>query len=463
MPRLSPSLIKHARRLSRHLPLLLRECRDLTSALNELRWMKEAILEKQLGVAAERAASDTSIWQAGRRADGILWSWVRRRSRAEPLQYILRTQPFGELEIICQPGVLIPRPETETYTTELVNILYELRAQRTKSQADTAREDEVLKEHLAEVEVLRDKTTVLTDGIASLRDATSALKEEAQVYNKALTVADFCTGTGCIALLLHSILRSPTASPLVPRLQIRAFDISQKALGLAEQNLEHNIELGTLHSSAPGSISFEALDVLALSRYSQSKIRECLFPSNEEGSFDVVISNPPYISPSHHSHGPTTKSVRVYEPELALVPPSNLVYRTVDQADQFYPALIRIAAAARCKVLVMEVGDTAQALRVLELCQRDANPDIYGLPRDQDYLVEVWKDDGSMMHIRQPYQRMTSCLDELEGVQCRAIVIWMDRSWSYARQMQEGFGDLSTAMEGQNLVGEEEEEEFLKV
>jgi hypothetical protein len=33
----------------------------------------------------------------------------KRRSRPEPLQYILGSQPFGPLDIKCRPGVLIPR------------------------------------------------------------------------------------------------------------------------------------------------------------------------------------------------------------------------------------------------------------------------------------------------------------------------------------------------------------------
>ncbi|KAK5100034.1 hypothetical protein LTR70_007996 [Exophiala xenobiotica] len=417
---------------------------------NELRWMKEAILERQLGITAEWEVSHVPIWHVGSQADRTLRSWVRRRSYAEPLQYILGTQPFGELELKCKPGVLIPRPETETYTTGLANILCELRGDGTERLVTGAREDEVLKEYPSEFETLEDKTNALSDEIASLQNAISLLKGEIQIHNKPLAVADFCTGTGCIALLLHSILRSPTASPLVPNLRIRAFDISQKALTLAEQNLGHNIKLGTLHNSARSTISFEQLDVLALSRHSQSRIRECLSPSNEEALFDVIISNPPYISPSHHRHGPTTKSVRMYEPVLALVPPPDLVYQTVDQADQFYPAIIRIAAAARCKVLVMEVGDTAQAFRVVQMCQRDANPDIYGLSVDPNWLVEVWRDDGSMMHIHHPYKKVTSGVEELEDLQCRAVVIWMDCRWSRARETQDGFGDLSTCIEDQD-------------
>lgn len=32
-----------------------------------------------------------------------------RRGKGEPLQYVLGTQPFGNLELMCRPGVLIPR------------------------------------------------------------------------------------------------------------------------------------------------------------------------------------------------------------------------------------------------------------------------------------------------------------------------------------------------------------------
>jgi HemK-like putative methylase len=40
-----------------------------------------------------------------------------------PLQYILGSQPFGELDIKCIPGVLIPRWETEEWTIRLVRLL----------------------------------------------------------------------------------------------------------------------------------------------------------------------------------------------------------------------------------------------------------------------------------------------------------------------------------------------------
>lgn len=38
----------------------------------------------------------------------------QRRATGEPLQYIISTAPFYHLEVAVEPGVLIPRPETET-------------------------------------------------------------------------------------------------------------------------------------------------------------------------------------------------------------------------------------------------------------------------------------------------------------------------------------------------------------
>lgn len=92
MPRLSPRALYSASRLHPLLPLLLPQCRSLDLARNELRWLRDRVL-------SARAPG----WR--RR----LWSMCRLRSRGMPLQYILGDQPFGDLEILCRQGVLIPR------------------------------------------------------------------------------------------------------------------------------------------------------------------------------------------------------------------------------------------------------------------------------------------------------------------------------------------------------------------
>ena len=97
MPRLSTFILRHAWHEHPFLPLLLRTCRDLLSARNELRWLREHILE----------TTSPGFPPAARHQR--LHKLCLQRSKGKPLQYILGSQPFGDLEILCEPGVLIPR------------------------------------------------------------------------------------------------------------------------------------------------------------------------------------------------------------------------------------------------------------------------------------------------------------------------------------------------------------------
>lgn len=100
MPRLSPFLLRNARGIHPLLPLLLRTCRDLQSARNELRWLREHV---------------TSTCDSDQVASKLRAACLER-SIGRPLQYILESQPFGDLDILCRPGVLIPRHVTFTAT-----------------------------------------------------------------------------------------------------------------------------------------------------------------------------------------------------------------------------------------------------------------------------------------------------------------------------------------------------------
>src|SRR2546421_6993211 len=220
MPRVAPSLLHHARRKHPLLPILLRECKDTQSAQNELRWLIEhAIALQSSPPNRTQRKTLTSISSApGWRT--TLRKLVRRRAKGEPLQYILGTQPFGDLDILCERGVLIPRSETEVYTVQFAELVRQnVRAERQK-----------------------------------------------------LRILDLCTGTGCISLLLHSLLRPPnveqvglkgrSADRLNAGLEILGVDISETALQLAGKNLLHNLRQTNLHPSAEQDISFAQADVL---------------------------------------------------------------------------------------------------------------------------------------------------------------------------------------------------------
>ncbi|KAI9646507.1 hypothetical protein NHQ30_004500 [Ciborinia camelliae] len=313
MPRLSHALLLRAYNISPLLPLVLRETRSLSSAINELRWLREHV-DKTINHRVRNGK-----WR-------MLLKLCQRRTRGEPLQYILGTQPFGELEIKCQPGVLIPRPETEAYTTYLAGLL--VKAQPLSSE--------------------------------NLKNQNS------------LKIIDFCSGTGCISLLLYSIL-----TKVYSKLEIVGLDISHKALDLSNQNVRFN----ALKSSAQQSVRFEFTDVLG---------NEQMILAKFKGVCDVIISNPPYISEDGFNKE-TTRSVRNWEPKLALVPKLSkldTVYSDDDAGntpfmnaeDIFYHRLLRFHSLSNSKILVMEVGDEAQARRVVKMATRSPN------------AIEIWRD-----------------------------------------------------------------------
>lgn len=96
MPRLPPSLFRKAVAFGPNVSRLLPVCRDIASAQNELRWLDEHA---------------THLVRKGQHVDRktCLGRLVRRRAQGEPLQYILGSEYFGDLEIQCRTGVLIPR------------------------------------------------------------------------------------------------------------------------------------------------------------------------------------------------------------------------------------------------------------------------------------------------------------------------------------------------------------------
>ena len=373
MPRLAPFLLRKARTNHVLLPLLLRECRDLLSARNELRWLKEHAYESN-GLPAELAtppppglesSMSRAVWQT-------LVRNVQRRSTGEPLQYIIGTQPFGDLEILCRQDVLIPRPETEAYTRRLASLL--------KSQ--------------------QQKTGFGVDG---------------------LRILDLCSGTGCISILLHSLLK-PARSGGTRKVEIIGIDISEDALALANDNIQHNIGENLLHLSAVTDVSFKRGSVFdlcdELKDQGQDGLQQSIFGSNIR--FDVLVANPPYISPRDYGLGGTTaRSVREYEPKLALVPDLS---NGAQDGDAFYRPLLDIALKVKASFVVLETGDHSQALRVRLMAIKMYRSD------DRSAYVELWDDHGDVVE-----------LGNEGGQRARSVVSWTrdaERLWKIEREQR---------------------------
>jgi release factor glutamine methyltransferase len=228
---------------------------------------------------------------------------VGRRARHEPIAYIVGRQEFWGLDFLVTPAVLIPRPETEG----------------------------VVECALAFI----DHARPAADGPPKPR-----------ARDRALEIADLCTGSGCIAVALACERAD---------VEIAATDVSRDALALARRN--------ALRHQVADRVSVHRGDLFA----------------DLAGPFDLVVANPPYVPERDRpSLAPT---VREYEPPGALFAGPDgldLVRRLVGEA----PNRLRPGGG-----LVFEFGfgqgddvsrliGAAPGLRLVEL-----RPDLQGIPR----------------------------------------------------------------------------------
>lgn len=120
------------------------------------------------------------------------------------------------------------------------------------------------------------------------RPETETLVLEADRLLKPLAaprVLDLCTGSGCIAVVLAHQRKAA---------QVTAVDISPDALDVAKRN-------AAAHGAAD-RVSFLSGDLFA--------------PLPAGSEFDLIVSNPPYVTPGEYDALPA--DIREHEPRLAL-------------------------------------------------------------------------------------------------------------------------------------------------
>ena len=89
-------------------------------------WLVQAVTKKNKGQLVAQEALVLSSEQQQK-----LDEWLHQLiTEKKPLQYILGTIPFGQLEIIVEPPVLIPRPETEEWVLWLLEKLKPVKNER---------------------------------------------------------------------------------------------------------------------------------------------------------------------------------------------------------------------------------------------------------------------------------------------------------------------------------------------
>ena len=175
---------------------------------------------------------------------------IARLKAQEPVQYIIGETEFYGRKFKVTPDTLIPRPETE----ELVQL------------------------------------TIDNEQLTKRIDSKPR-------------ILDIGTGTGCIAISLACEL---------PNSQVYAYDISEKALKIAQENAQKN----------KVNVTFERVNIL------ESFTVHPL-------PFTVIVSNPPYVMNAEKLQ--MEQNVLAYEPHLALfVEDSNPLI--------FYKAIAEFAA-----------------------------------------------------------------------------------------------------------------------
>lgn len=101
-------------------------CADQSAATQEAWWLLEKLLQKSKTELLLQKTFDLSEQQ-----EQQLTLWLKERiNQKKPLQYILGSVPFCGLEILTEPQILIPRPETEEWVFWLINKLKPVHSRR---------------------------------------------------------------------------------------------------------------------------------------------------------------------------------------------------------------------------------------------------------------------------------------------------------------------------------------------
>ncbi|KAG9296564.1 hypothetical protein G9A89_015156 [Geosiphon pyriformis] len=315
--------------------ILLPICNNsLPDVQQELKWLSLHVVNNL------RGGQDRSKHENYQEANNMIEAWERmgehekyvlnelvkqRAQQFKPLQYILGTQPFCNLDIVTRPPVLIPRWETEEWTDRLTKLLIP---------------------HLAS---------------GNNRNPSKKFK-----------IIDICTGSGCVALALSHNLPAAMC-------KIHAIDNAPDALMLASLNLRQHQEL--LHNP----VTLSNLDIMKTCDQDLRASIEKTFDDEPPKSvgFDLIVSNPPYVSTSEYES--LGNEVKLWEDKRALVADEDGV--------AFHMKIAKLAKVLLKKGIQNEQQNKDIPRIVMEIGGEHQVPKVYKVLQENGFSwVKVWKD-----------------------------------------------------------------------
>ncbi|CBZ26307.1 conserved hypothetical protein [Leishmania mexicana MHOM/GT/2001/U1103] len=265
---------------------------DLILSPRERQLFSRMIYEKFYKVGAQSVVDPAIVYQASLEVHWVE-EWVAGRARAErwshdearrqvkrsllervdlhkPLSYIIGSQPFFGCDIHCEAPLLCPRPETEMWTHWMV-YSYLARAERSITATD------------------------LSPAVSPMR------------------ILDVCCGTGCIGVALAKHLSSAV---------VTALDILPEAVRVSRENAMRN-GISPERYTAMESDMFSCFleEPVPAQQGDSAHLSEDrpLGTVNDAyaGTYDVIVSNPPYVLPEQYVDLPCT--ITHWESKTALV------------------------------------------------------------------------------------------------------------------------------------------------
>ena len=196
---------------------------------------------------------------------------IQKRSRGLPIAYIVGKKEFYGLSFFVSPHVLIPKPDTEILVEKALELA------REKSRKIGNREVQAESRETGNREVQAESHETGNREVQAESRETG--NREVQAKSRCLRVLDLCTGSGCIALsFAQEFCKTKENSP---PLELFMSDISLAALRLAKKNTKQLFPASRKKQKNSDKLQIKI-------------VRSNLF-RNIKGSFDFILTNPPYV------------------------------------------------------------------------------------------------------------------------------------------------------------------------